>query len=113
VTTNRELTDLAAKALGITISWERRRDGKMAARQQSHGYCGIFDPLNDSYDNMRLMAGCRITVDQSHKSKVTVRWGTWPENESLSIACKDDSRMDATRRAVLRAAAEIGATKEA
>jgi hypothetical protein len=72
--TNRELTELAAKALGIKIVWERSR-GKMVARQQSGGYYGKFDPANDCYDNMLLQG---------------------------------ENRFDATRRAVLRAAAEIG-----
>jgi hypothetical protein len=90
MTTHRELLDLAAKAVGITIRWERDRNGSMQACQQSHGYYGVWRPLHDDGDAFRLAVSLKL-LDGGYEKAIT-----------------SDDPCAAVRRAIVKAAAEIG-----
>jgi hypothetical protein len=115
--TDRELLKLAAKAAGIelipmqinnvTKQGDDRLIGYMTkANEWSRGW---FDPLTDDGDALRLAVklGVQITIildgdDGDHSPKTMVDWAT---EEHLN------DPYAATRRAITRAAAEIGKEK--
>ena len=103
MSTNRELLDLAAKAAGITIRWEKER-GVIRARQQSGGYFGIWNPLRDDGDALRLAVLLGLTVNLYDRAVFISR----NENEPTQMKMLGDDRYAATRRAIVRAAAAIG-----
>ena len=101
--TDRELLELAAKAAGIDLKW--RDDGLP-------GYYGDWrglpqwqhcNPLTDDGDALRLAVklGMQITIVRGEK--------TFAEREQgFAFQEHDDDPCAATRRAIVRAAAEIG-----
>ena len=112
---NKELLELAALAAGIT-----RHDwiGIGFQEQCVHGvpHCGtegpIWNPLTDDCDALRLAVKLRLLVECGYLT-VNVRYN-YDEVEQWSL---DDSGVTesvygdmyaATRRAIVRAAAEIG-----
>ena len=103
--TDKELLELAAKAAGIVICWPDR--GFPVTNNYCYlverGHVGrLWNPLTDDGDALRLAVKLRIDVHNDHHG-CEVRWGIgdhlW-ENHTTEIA--------ATRRAIVRAAAEIG-----
>lgn len=105
--TDRELLELAAKSLGRELLWEK---DKFSGRE----YCRFiscadrWSPLTDDGDALRLATALRISIirdspnvqavaDQLGKGKTKIQ-------EDILYQCKHT----ATRRAIVRAAAEIG-----
>jgi len=113
--TDRELLELAAKAGGIELIPMEVKNVTKRGDDQFIGYMtnpdqwqkGWFNPLTDDGDALRLAVKLRMTVDVNHffnKVEVRVYSGTsmfMPVEESDDIYA-------ATRRAIVRAAAEIG-----
>lgn len=110
--TDGELLELAAKAMGYTFNWGNTQElsnGKVI--DISHVFYvnnGVeWNPLTDDGDALRLAVKLRMTVDVNHffnKVEVRVYSGKsmfMPVEESEDIYA-------ATRRAIVRAAAEIG-----
>ena len=99
--TDRELLELAAKAAGIEIEWSEWRTsrvGKFGAIEHTkhEGFNG-WNPLTDDGDALRLAVKCNMHLV-----------GEFPVPDlALLYACKGDPYA-ATRRAIVRAAAEIG-----
>jgi hypothetical protein len=95
--TDREMLEFAAKAAGITVSFDRtRRDW-------------AWNSLDDDGDALRLAVKLGIHVMHS---KHKVRAGRKLVQDG---PCEEDKRPDplaATRRAITRAAAEIGRNME-
>ena len=109
---DKELLELAAKAAGITGSWHR--SGYVAYSGWSDS---IFDPLNDDGDAFRLAVELRIDVSHDEvgmKSFVYARTVFNDETHiGLSEIFDDESeRLYRTRRAITRAAAQIGKEME-
>lgn len=111
VMTDRELLELAAKAAGITL------------HVVGNGYGGVtfytypdmlfWNPLTDDGDALRLAVSLRIDVahdDICNKRFVYVRsFVSGRDPVGLSeIFDHERMRSEATRRAIVRAAAEIG-----
>ena len=120
--TDRELLELAAKAARFTYNpTVVHEDGSL------HG-CYLTDdaqeawpwnPLTDDGDALRLAVKLSMSVHQSDFAAVTAGWA---ENQNVSITCNGkgpwywkewlhENRADSqatTRRAIVRAAAEIG-----
>ena len=99
--TDRELLELAAKAAGYTLDRHT---------QKPWAYClgGVeWNPLTDDGDALRLAVALRMLVDD-------IRVGYMAGNivAALSeVACYESRNPDpyaATRRAIVRAAAETG-----
>lgn len=102
--TDRELLELAAKAAGIEVT-------AVVADGIPHRFgAGYWNPLTDDGDALRLAVNLGITVgpespDVVGKSLCRVSW----DNRSRSLGeYGGGSTMEATRRAIVRAAAEIG-----
>ena len=107
---DQEVLELAAKAAGIEITW-----GKCAAHLNDYEYLGVtgpwisksrWNPLTDDGDALRLAVKLGIVLSPSEVSVIAWRPGAVDRDaiwESL-----DQDPYAATRRAIVRAAAEIG-----
>lgn len=109
--TDRELLELAARAGGIQLLWRRGFPyrGCNGVRQAE------WNPLDDDGDALRLAVGLRIDVypwisEEDPTSSAMARNGHG--FRAIEFASKNRvCRYAATRRAITRAAAEIGRTK--
>lgn len=103
---DKELIELAARAAGITGTWHR--SGFVAYS----GWSGsAFDPLNDDGDALRLA----VKVGRSINLTLMVGCGgaDCQFDRPLKFAFEDgDDPFIATRRAITRAAAQIGKEME-
>ena len=106
--TDRELLEAAAKAAGISV-WtdidgnHYSANGIGAAEQQ-------WNPITDDGDALRLAVGLGISVLYSDfTGEAEARWNRGAYR--LTEYGPDDP-LAATRRAIVRAAAEIGRSKE-
>lgn len=105
---DRELTEAAAKAAGITdlewvdeIGWHARND-----KEAFEGGAKWFRPLSDDGDALRLAVALGLDI-QFHDDGVRVSyWANGVPISGFSEAYGD--RLAATRRALVRTAAEIG-----
>jgi hypothetical protein len=99
--TDRELLEAAAKAAGIEVEFSVFSDGSFIC---FHEGCGCFhdewNPLTDDGDALRLAVRLRMNVDWESADCV------WCDNEGETV--EGDDPYAATRRAIVRAAAEIG-----
>lgn len=98
--TDRELLELAAKAAGYELIW--------GVKNGMWGPQGYWNPLTDDGDALRLMARLNINISYRENSN-----GSWVVAEREDIKFCPESldgphEEDATRRAIVRAAAEIG-----
>ena len=94
--TDRELLELAAKAAGL-------KEGIGGAFWTDDG--GIFDPLTDDGDALRLAVKLQLQIINDGMTCVC-RTGM-PRNIGV-IESLSGCQFEATRRAIVRAAAEIG-----
>jgi len=97
--TDRELLELAAKAAGIDY-YTRAQSGGMLTDN------GEWNPLTDDGDALRLAA--KLGIDVMHTNIHSPQVHAMADYD---VACIEDSATDpyaATRRVIVRAAAEIG-----
>jgi hypothetical protein len=106
--TDRELLELAAKAAGIIVG-HAKRDPSVTFFLDDRGLVINWNPLTDDGDALRLAVklGVQITIildgdDGDHFPQTMVDWAT---EEHLN------DPYAATRRAIVRVAAEIGKAK--
>lgn len=112
---DRKLLEMAARAAGIEIDhwaeayFESHRDGEVAF-YESGRYMDEWNPLTDDGDALRLAVDADIGITFEAYGCVMAgrrdRGGSWDAEEDIA----GDKRA-ATRRAVVRAAAEIGRKK--
>ena len=98
---DRELLELAAKAAGIEVKWCEATE----AFWTTDGY-DSFVPLTYDADALRLAVTLLLEIDMSH--------GCIAVRHSSGIKVLEAFNQDpyaATRRAIVRVAAEIGKTK--
>ena len=109
--TDKELLELAAKAAGYVID-EHSRNGSswawvypVGSIPDGDGEMPIFkwSPINDDGDALRLAVKLKMQVKQWESNSIAVV--VW-DKHATEDATKD--RFAATRRAITRAAAEIG-----
>lgn len=102
--TDRELLELAAKAAGISFFVDSRGRG-----MQMHG--GLmpapWNPLTDDGDAMRLAVKLKIDIHQRVAEPRVAAIAAMQSPKIESVA-GEKQRLAATRRAIVRAAAEIG-----
>ena len=101
---DKELIELAAKAAGIEVlgvSFEM--DGSFAGFPT--GGQKVWNPLTDDGDALRLAVKLGMGLDLPTQTSVYVV----VNNDQLEY-CKNKDHYAATRRAIVRAAAEIGRT---
>jgi hypothetical protein len=90
--TDRELLELAAKAAGIEINWFKRER-----------LTGQWNPLTDDGDALRLAVKLLFEIDMGRGS-IAIRHATGIK----ILEAFNQNPYAATRRAITRAAAEIG-----
>jgi hypothetical protein len=107
--TDRELLELAAKAADIEIDHWRTDPMISITEYDSSQYC-MWNPLTDDGDALRLAVKLCLFIQINSGSATAWKWRgeNWYEQASDNA---DDMRA-ATRRAITRAAAEIGRSKE-
>jgi hypothetical protein len=102
--TDRELLELAAKAAGLRLD---QLSGRVV-RREADGQPVYWNPLTDNGDALRLAVKLRLVVDSG---------GVTPRNERIYVGGLEGYLADeptgtdiyaATRRAIVRAAAELG-----
>jgi hypothetical protein len=94
--TDKELLELAAKAAGIEYDFCRPELGGCQIRKPF--VSGFWNPLTDDSDALRLAV----------KLKLNVLNGVAQDGEGRIIVDQSEDPYAATRRAITRAAAEIG-----
>lgn len=106
--TDRELLELAAKAAGIAVHrGNLAHQADMVFRADGGMYAREWNPLTDDGDALRLAVKLRLVIQ--HARKYVVVLGC-----DRDVAEHQDTRENggdeaaATRRAIVRAAAEIG-----
>lgn len=121
---DRELLEAAARAAGMTgMKWTGNGMSKMIdpSRPETTGSIGpIWDPRNDAAQALHLAAKLRIDVCHNHPADqqpwvLAERQGC--EGCFDAVTCIEDEfdesgRLDATCRAITRAAAEIGRAED-
>ncbi len=100
---DRELLELAARAAGYQIEWNDWRDcgGWTDYRKIPGGY---WNPLINDGDALRLAVKLNITIQIDSVDAVAIRSGSIVGQREFM----ESDPCAATRRAIVRAAAEIG-----
>jgi hypothetical protein len=118
VSTDRELLELAAKAAGICGRWARRRFGN-ASDWSEYFVVGprvgkVWNPLTDDGDALRLAVRLQLTVCNEHLTAGAayctkgLDWSGPTEDARFpQVQEVVDGDYAVTRRAIVRAAAEI------
>lgn len=106
---DKELIELAAKAAGITGTWHRA--GFVAYAGWAGGF---FNPLTDDGDALRLAVVLEMDIQIIRKDQVDAVWNSRLKPHGVlfvseKLGCEWHS---ATRRAITRAAAQIGKEME-
>jgi len=107
--TDRELLELAAKAAGYGEVWSL--DGYPDTFYIGPRYMGgdaqyrVWNPLIDDGDALRLAV--KLQIDVNHGDVIVVAERVWPAEVGVAEPKQSDPYA-ATRRAIVRAAAEIG-----
>lgn len=112
--TDRKLLELAAKAAGLKLSFYDGVHRNATGADPAMNICAfpVWNPLNDDGDALRLAVklGMTVCIDYA-KLKVSV-WDGRSEWGSVSLSSDginiNKDPCAATRRAIVRAAAEIG-----
>ena len=122
--TDRELLELAAKAASYDIDWGDWLDCGSHTLYRNKAANKFWNPLNDDGDAFRLAV--KLEIDLSFytereakvyaQTKHLLGYGTdggasYQAHEYHKELYKDSNQFSAVRRAIVRAAAEIGATK--
>jgi len=112
VMNDRELLEMAAKAAGIKLtSWQNVEYPKNSG---IHGalYCmsHYWNPLTDDSDALRLAVKLRLEIERSKHSECVVYVGEVGAGQLFERSDEKTDIFAATRRAIVRAAAEIGRT---
>lgn len=105
---DKELLTLAAKAAGITggITPLGVKVWNIGTTDWS-----LWNPLTDDRDALRLAVKLRITIDRSETSRSAYCYCDWQDEVVSVVEPHEGDPYAATRRAIVRAAAEIGRTK--
>ena len=113
MSTDRELLELAANAAGLALSWRDWGDFGLQPMAAKLGeVCAgptTWNPLTDDGDALRLAVKLNIEVAY-FDDKQEVNAGVWsPSPDSWDCMTPyNGEKQAATRRAIVRAAAEIG-----
>lgn len=104
--TDRELLELAAKAAGMSrVKESAFREGGYVVQTHENEWTA-WNPIADDGDALRLAVKCRFVVDTGSAS-VSVHQNNGLRD--IGFEWKNDDPYAATRRAIVRAAAELGA----
>jgi hypothetical protein len=113
--TDRELLEAAARSAGIELRWHP--DGTAYADTRAPGYWGVWNPLTDDGDALRLAV--KLNIDLMNCTSEGLRDGQsviFPINrdfDGLTEWYTDGDKLKATRRAIVRAAAAMAPKEKA
>ncbi len=109
MSSDRELLELACKAGGYTRLDQER--GTIII-QDDEGHSTLWNPLTDDGDALRLAVKLRmhVVIDEENDHAVAVVHGGALAEEAEVSKCHRGDPYAATRRAIVRAAAAIGAS---
>jgi hypothetical protein len=112
-TTDRELLELAARATGAELTGYRGSEPIYGMpHETSDGTEYIrWNPLTDDGDALRLVVKLNISINRPIDGDSVQHFGTYADDYTQTIQVKERDNGDpyaATRRAIVRAAAEIG-----
>lgn len=103
---DRELLELAAKAAGYGFSWKGiDRDIPETIEK------GTWNPLAFDGDALRLAVKLNISIGRPVEGDSVQHWGTYADDHTQKLQVKERDCGDAvaaTRRAIVKIAAEIG-----
>lgn len=111
--TDRELLELAAKAAGYDWHWYVAPVGKLFQIRTNNTWV-FWSPLTDDGDALRLAVKLGISISFSHSTGLDVPYPTINEVSAFAgwsptyFEANYTDWSSATRRAIVRAAAEIG-----
>jgi len=109
--TDRELLELAAKAEGRTIKWKTQLGNGVRPDEK---FSACWNPLLDDGDALRLAVKLNLSIDHNHPADKP--WVCADRQGCAGccspVSCVEDEfdeslRLRATRRAIVRAAAEL------
>lgn len=101
--TDRELLELAAKAAGLPAFWDELSSAMRVTTNAGNWY--LWRPLNDDGDALRLAVKLGLCFGPNLDGDKAVCFGSDGRN---IVEPYGDDPYAATRRAIVRAAAEIG-----
>ena len=110
MTTDKELLELAAKAAGVSVcDWDCI--GTPIYRNPYHG--GTWHPLTDDGDTLRLAVqfNMKVEINYSDSFRYVTSAKCWSKEAEECVFASEEIEPDpyaATRRAIVRAVAEIG-----
>jgi hypothetical protein len=108
---DRELLELAAKAAGIDLQFG---EGDYPYYWETPRIAEHWNPLTDDGDALRLAVKLNIQIAPDPANSMGCAWlgredDAEPVEETIAVELwKDSDPLTATRRAIVRAAAEIG-----
>lgn len=108
--TDKELLELAAKAAGIDVIRSRlddpaNMDMLISNSKRNIGQiAGAWNPLTDDGDAFRLAVKLHLEIFCGHEQSEVASY----DSEHSAMEWQKDDPLAATRRAIVRAAAEIG-----
>jgi len=110
MSTDRELLEKAAKAAGILGKWDDDRAGlEIAVPWRNFTNYETWNPLTDDGDALRLAVKLDIDLLSSTGNGPSVVYPLRGDFDGLTEWCdKPNEKLNATRRAIVRAAAAIG-----
>ena len=109
--TDKELLELAAKAAGIELKWMTQIGNGVKPNED---FISNWHPLTDDGDALRLAVKLKMEVYHGNDEGEAV-YASYANGNNFAIEYYDDlfykgDPYAATRRAIVRAAAEIGKT---
>lgn len=109
VMTDRDLLELAAKAAGAEYEVDEAA-GEIEVLSEIGGVSGHWNPLEDDGDALRLANALGISIIHTYclDDAPVVKVGYYSEHEKLEEHPAFPDENKETRRAITRAAAEIG-----
>ena len=118
---DRELLELAAKAAGVEVWFPRMADGNGGVIEPCHttrnGETQVWNPLTDDGDALRLAVklGLDVCIDSRQEKEPHTHVLGFRDDHTAETVGTIENHGDpytATRRAIVRAAAEIGKQQE-
>jgi hypothetical protein len=101
--TDRELLELAAKAAGYDLYFATKENDFCSI---GPCYTKEWNPLTDDGDALRLAVDLMLEIYPCGTCTIVEDWE--PQSVHISVKINDSDPYAATRRAIVRAAAEIG-----
>lgn len=112
--TDRELLEMAARAAGVDRGADRADCGISTTLSDGrHGYLPRWNPIIDDGDALRLAVELGIDIEWRADGRVAAyRHANADGHCFTAFESSREDRQENTRRAIVRAAAEIGKTLE-